>query len=287
MPPAHAPPARRKRPWLLGLLAAPAVLYGALLAGISLKQEDLLFHPEPLPAGFSFAGLYPPEQDVEEMRIAVDGAELDALLFRQPESRGLVFYLHGNAGNLVSWTRNVAFYRQLGFDLFMLDYRGFGRSTGRIASEAQLHADVRAAWARVAPAYAGKPVVILGRSLGSGLATRLAADVTPALLILVTPYTSVERLATEQFPLVPAALLKYPLRTDQVIGTVQSPILIAHGDADELIPFDHARQLAAASSGRAVLLRVSGAHHDDIHRFPAYLEGLSQRMDEIASQSAK
>jgi alpha-beta hydrolase superfamily lysophospholipase len=288
MPPAHAPPpARRKRPWLLGLLAAPAVLYGALLAGISLKQEDLLFHPEPLPAGFSFAGLYPPEQDVEEMRIAVDGAELDALLFRQPESRGLVFYLHGNAGNLVSWTRNVAFYRQLGFDLFMLDYRGFGRSTGRIASEAQLHADVRAAWARVAPAYAGKPVVILGRSLGSGLATRLAADVTPALLILVTPYTSVERLATEQFPLVPAALLKYPLRTDQVIGEVKSPILIAHGDADELIPFDHARQLAAASSGRAVLLRVSGAHHDDIHQFPAYLEGLSQRMDEIASQSAK
>ena len=286
--PTHAPPpAHRKRTWMLGLLAAPVVVYGAVLAGIRLAQEDLLFHPEPLPASFSFAGLYPPEQDFEELRIPVDGAELGALLFRQPDSRGLVFYLHGNAGNLVSWTRNVAFYRQLGFDLFMLDYRGFGKSTGRIASEAQLHADVRAAWARVAPAYAGKPVVILGRSLGSGLATRLAADVTPALLILVTPYTSVERLATEQFPLVPAALLKYPLRTDQLIGTVQSPILIVHGDADELIPFDHARQLAAASGGRAALLRVDGARHGDIHQFPAYLEGLSQRMEEIVSQSAK
>lgn len=276
--PTHATPPRRKRPWLIGLLAAPVVMYGVVLAGIGLKQEDLLFHPEPLPAGFSFAGLYPPEQDFEELRIPVDGAELNALLFRQPASRGLVFYLHGNAGNLVSWTRNIAFYRQLGFDLFMLDYRGFGKSTGRIASEAQLHADVRAAWARVAPAYAGKPVVILGRSLGSGLATRLAADVPPALLVLVTPYASVERLATEQFPLVPAALLKYPLRTDRLIGTVRSPILIAHGDADELIPFDHARQLAAASGGRATLLRVDGARHGDIHQFPAYLDGLSRRI---------
>jgi fermentation-respiration switch protein FrsA (DUF1100 family) len=111
--------------------------------------------------------------------------------------------------------------------------------------------------------------------------------VTPALLVLVTPYTSVERLATEQFPLVPAALLKYPLRTDELIGEVKSPILIAHGDADELIPFDHARQLAAASGKRATLLRVDGARHGDIHQFPAYLAGLSQRMEEIASRPAQ
>jgi len=277
----QSPPSPRtpRRRWLRSLLAAPVVVYGAALAAIGLKQEDLLFHPEPLPADFSFAGLYPPEQDFEELRTPVEGgAELSALLFRQPDSRGLVFYLHGNAGNLVGWTRNIGFYRQLGFDLLMLDYRGFGKSTGRITSEAQLHADVRAAWAKVAPAYTGKPVVILGRSLGSGLATRLATEVTPALLILVTPYSSVERLATEQFPLVPAALLKYPLRTDQLIGQVSSPILIAHGDADELIPFDHARQLAAASGGRATLLRVEGARHGDIHEFPAYLDGLSQRI---------
>ena len=174
------PPTRWKKAGLLGLVAIPALGYGAILAGIGLTQEKLLFHPETLPADFSYSGLYPPEQDVEELSIAVDGAVLNALLFRQPDSRGLVFYLHGNGGNLVSWTRNVAFYRQLGFDLFMLDYRGFGKSTGHIASEAQLHADVRAAWARVAPGYAGKPVVILGRSLGSGLATRLALD-TPRL----------------------------------------------------------------------------------------------------------
>ncbi len=270
---------------LISLFAVLLLGYGAALTGLGLNQESLLFHPEALPADFSFAGRYPPEQDVEELHIPVDGAELDALLFRQPASRGLVFYLHGNAGNLVTWTNNVAFYRSLGFDLFMLDYRGFGKSTGSIASEAQLHADVRAAWNRIAPAYAGKPVVILGRSLGSGLATRLAADVKPDLLVLVSPYASLERLATEHFPLVPGVLLKYPLRSDRLIGAVQSPILITHGDSDEVIPFDHALTLRAASGGRAELLTVDGAHHGDIHLFPVYLDGLSQRISALPGSS--
>jgi uncharacterized protein len=280
-------PPRRQRGLLLSLFAVLLLGYGAALTGLGLNQERLLFHPEVLPADFSFAGRYPPEQDFEELRIPVDGAELDALLFRQPASRGLVFFLHGNAGNLATWTSNVAFYRQLGFDLFMLDYRGFGKSSGRISSEAQLHADVRAAWERIAPDYAGKPVVILGRSLGTGLATRLAADVKPDLLVLVSPYASLERLATEHFPMVPGGLLKYPLHSDRLIGTVKSPILITHGDSDEVIPFDHARTLLAASGGRAELLPVEGARHGDIHRFPVYLDGLSRRIMALGNSSGR
>jgi hypothetical protein len=279
--------ARRQRGLVLSLFAVLLLGYGAVLTGLGLNQERLLFHPETLPADFSFAGRYPPEQDFDELNIPVDGAGLSALLFRQPASRGLVFYLHGNAGNLVTWTNNVAFYRRLGFDLFMLDYRGFGKSSGHIASEAQLHADVRAAWNQVAPAYAGKPVVILGRSLGSGLATRLAADVEPDLLVLVSPYASLERLATENFPLVPGLLLKYPLRSDRLIGAVKSPILITHGNSDEVIPFAHARALLAASDGRAELLPVDGAHHGDIHLFPAYLDGLSRRIVALGDASGR
>ncbi|MBT9499491.1 MAG: alpha/beta fold hydrolase [Zoogloea sp.] len=279
-------PARRQRGLLFSLLTVLLLGYGAVITGIGLNQESLLFHPEALPADFSFAGRYPPEQDFEEIRIAVDGAELDALLFRQPASRGLVFYLHGNAGNLVTWTNNVDYYRRLGFDLFMLDYRGFGKSTGHIASEAQLHADVRTAWDRVAPAYTGKPVVILGRSLGSGLAARLAADVTPDLLVLVSPYASLEQVAKERFPLVPGMLLKYPLRSDQLMGTLKSPVLITHGDRDEVIPFAHAQALLTASGGQAELVQVEGARHGDIHRFPAYLDGLSRRLMALTGEPA-
>ncbi len=273
----------RRRAWLRRSLAAGLLTGVAAVGLIRTQQERLLFHPQPLPADFSFAGRYAAEQAFEERRIAVDGAELDALLFRQPASRGLVFYLHGNSGNLVEWTSNVAFYRRLGFDLFIFDYRGFGKSSGHIDGEAQLHADVRAAWEHIAPAYAGRPVVILGRSLGSGLAVRLARDVRPDLLVLVSPYASLRQLAHERYPLLPAALLKYPLASDRLIGAVASPVLIFHGARDALIPAAHARALVAASGGRAELVEVDGAGHDDIHRFAAYADGLGRRVAALSA----
>ena len=261
--------------------------YLALLASLYVRQESLLFHPEPLPADFSFAGRYAPDQEVEEIRIPVDGAVLDALLFRQPASRGLVFYLHGNTGNLTSWTSRVDFYRRLGFDLFMIDYRGFGKSSGHIDGEAQLHADVRAAWNRIAPAYAGKPVAILGRSLGTGLATRLARDVKPDLLVLVSPYASLLRLAREHYPSMPRALFKYPLESDRLIAAVTSPVLILHGRDDALIPVAHAQALVAASGGRAALLPVDGAGHDDIQDFAAYRDALARRLADLGGLPLK
>ncbi len=274
---------KRRLAWLRRGLAAGLLAGAAAVGLIWTQQERLLFHPQPLPADFSFAGRYAPEQAFEELHIPVDGAELHALLFRQPASRGLVFYLHGNSGNLVEWTSNVAFYRRLGFDLFIFDYRGFGKSSGHIDGEAQLHADVRAAWEHIAPAYAGRPAVILGRSLGSGLAVRLARDVHPDLLVLVSPYASLRQLAHEHYPLVPAALLKYPLASDRLIGAVTSPVLILHGGRDALIPAAHARALVAASGGRAELVEVDGAGHDDIHRFAAYADGLARRVDRLAA----
>ena len=93
-----------------------------------------------------------------------------ALHLRLPAPKGVVFFLHGNGGSLESWFINPEFYRRANYDLFMIDYRGYGKSTGQIESEAQLRADVRAAWATVAPQYAGRKVVFYGRSLGTGLA---------------------------------------------------------------------------------------------------------------------
>jgi len=273
---------RGLRRWLPRALLVALIGYLALLASLYPNQERLLFHPQPLPADFSFVGRYAPEQAFEEIRIPVEGAVLDGLLFRQPASRGLVFFLHGNTGNLTTWTTRVDFYRRLGFDLFMLDYRGFGKSDGHIASEAQLHADVRAAWNRIAPDYAGKPVAILGRSLGTGLATRLARDVKPDLLVLVSPYASLLRVAREHYPLVPGALLKYPLESDRLIGAVTSPVLILHGRSDTLIPVDHAEALVTASGGRAELLAVDGAGHDDIQNFAAYRDALAHRLTGLA-----
>lgn len=268
---------------VLGVMAAVGVAYGALVGHFYLRQESLIFHPEPLPADFRFA-FDPREQRVDEVRVAVPGGEIHALHFRQPAPRGLVFYLHGNSGNLATWTTHIDFYRRINYDLFMLDYRGFGKSRGAITSEAQLHADVRAAWDRVAPAYAGKQVAILGRSLGTGLATRLAHDVNPALLVLVTPFTSLVDLARLHEPLAPTWLLKYTLRSDALIGEVASPVLLIHGTRDTLTPLSHAQRLKSLARSPAQLVVIDDATHDDIHEFPEYGEVLGGRLGALTGQ---
>jgi hypothetical protein len=257
---------------LLALLA-----YGALLAALWWGQERLIFHPVPLPAGHRFT--LPP--DVQERQIDVPGARLNALHLRLPRPDGVVFFLHGNAGNLQSWFVNPDFYRALNVDLFMLDYRGFGKSSGRIASPEQLLADLRSAWAQVLPAYAGRPVVLYGRSLGSGLAAQLAAALPaaqrPALLLLVSPYRSLQALAAEHYPFVPGAVLRYPLRTDQALqalGNGTPPrLLLLHGELDTLIPPAHSDALAALLPGARVQ-RIAGAGHGNLQDFPAYLDAV-------------
>ena len=268
-------------------IALALVLAGA--AAVWWGQERLIFQPSPLPSDHRF-GL---GADVHEVDIEVPGARLNALHLRLPHPDGVVFYLHGNAGNLASWFVNGDFYRGMNVDLFMLDYRGYGKSSGRITSEAQLLADVQAAWAQVAPAYAGRPVVFIGRSLGSGLAARLAAALVPAqrpdLLLLVSPYRSLQALAAEHYPLLAGAgLLRYPLRTDLALQTLAQDragagrprVLLLHGERDSLIPPAHSDALAALVPGVTVQ-RIAGAGHNDLQDFPAYLAAIRSAVEAL------
>ena len=261
----------------LAILLSLLLLYAAVLGWLWWRQERLLFPAETLPADRPLAR----SPDITERWIEVPGARLHALHLRQPEARGLVFYLHGNAGNLESWFVQPEFYRRLGYDLFMVDYRGYGKSSGRIEGEAQLHADVRAAWDAVASAYAGRRRVLFGRSLGSGLAARLAADLgpgaAPELTVLISPYASLRQVAREHFPWVPPSVLRYPLRTDALIARVPGRLLLVHGERDEVIPSAHARALQALAPS-ARLHIVPGAAHNDLQAFPDYLERISDAL---------
>jgi hypothetical protein len=261
------------------LVAALAVAgYAAVLGGLYVAQERLLFPATPLPADHAFRFAQP----FTEMRIAVPGASLDALLFAQPAPRGLVFFLHGNAGNLETWTTGIDFYRRVNYDLFIFDYRGYGKSTGRIQSEDQLVADVRAAWDAIAPRYRGLPIVIYGRSLGTGLAARLAREVDPALVVLVSPYASIAAAAHRAYPIAPEWLVRYPLRTDAIIGEIRAPLLLVHGSDDRVIPPADSERLRALARGPVDYVPIAGAGHHDIHRFPAYLDLLADRLARAA-----
>jgi uncharacterized protein len=258
---------------LAGAALAVALLYAALLALVWWQQERLIFLPSRLPTDHRFdVGA-----DVHETWVEVPGERLHALHLRNAQPRGVVFYLHGNAGNLDSWFVNVDFYRRLNLDLYMLDYRGYGKSSGRIDSQAQLEADVRAAWASIAPRYAGLRRVLFGRSLGSALAAGLAAEVQPELTVLVSPYESLAALAAEHYRWVPQALLRYPLRTDEALLRVKSPLLLVHGANDEIIDAAHSERLLRVAP-HAELVLIDSAGHNDLQAFPAYLEALAARL---------
>jgi len=251
-----------------GLLA----LIAGVLAMVYWRQESLLFQPEKLPDDFPLR-----QADVQEESIAVDGARLSALHLKLPAPKGVVFFLHGNAGSLASWFVNVDFYRQANFDLYMIDYRGYGKSTGRIGSEAQLRQDVAAAWAQLAPQYRGKHLVVLGRSLGTALAAGLAAQVNPDLTILVSPYWSMVELAQLHYPVLPVSLLRYPLETHRDVARIATPLLLVHGERDALIPVSQCRRLGAAAPAASVVV-VSEAAHNDLQDFPAYRQAIADRL---------
>ncbi|GAA5171648.1 alpha/beta hydrolase [Viridibacterium curvum] len=266
----------------LWILLAAFVCYAALVATIIWRQEKLLFYPTPLPADFEFN-----KPGVVERKVEVPGATLSALHFRQPDAKGLIFFLHGNAGNLDIWLPSTEFYRRAGYDLFMLDYRGFGKSTGKIESEAQLHADVMAAWRSVAGEYKGRPIVVYGRSLGTGLATRLASQLAPgefADLILVSPYSSFVQLGRDHFPWIPSFLSRYPMRSDEWLAKAKAPVMLIHGALDTLVTPAHTQALKAIRPDANVLI-LPRAGHNDVHEFSTYTDALSARLAGLASPS--
>ena len=259
-----------------GLLLVFA-MYALVLAWLYWQQESLLFRPVVIPANQPLAALSPQGSGVREFTVDVPGAKLSGLQLKLPNPKGVVFFLHGNSGNLDSWFINTEIYRQNNMDLVMLDYRGYGKSSGKVESETQLHTDVRAAYNQIAPEYVAKKLVVYGRSLGTGLAAQLTADLHKEqtiidMTVLVSPYSSLADLTREIYPFVPQALLRYPLQTDQVVEKIKNPLLLIHGDMDTFIPPSHSQTLKARVP-QARLLLIKGAGHNDVHKFEAYLQG--------------
>lgn len=274
-----AQPRLRRPPWKtillsLGLLILlPLLLWALACLAVWLAQERLLFKPVVTPPSTPLSTA----PDVFERVVEVPGARLSVLELRRPDPVGVVFFLHGNNGNLQEWFVNTEVYRRHDMDLVMMDYRGYGKSTGRITSEAQLLADVRAVWQSVADRYRGRRVVVYGRSLGSALAATLAAEVQPDLTVLVSPYTRMADLVRRHFPWVPTALLRYPLRTDEAVARLHQPLWLVHGEHDTLIPPSHSVALQARAPA-ARRFDIPGAAHGDVHEFEAYQRLIAQAL---------
>jgi pimeloyl-ACP methyl ester carboxylesterase len=239
-------------------------LYLLILSYFYFFQEKLIFVPQGLNSNYKFN-----IQNVEEVKIKVNQAEISALHYKRPNPKGLVFFLHGNGGNLSSWLTDTLFYEKINYDLLMIDYRGYGKSTGQIKSEEQLLEDVKSCWDSVAKNYQGKKIIIFGRSLGTVLAAYLSQLVSPDLTILVAPFYSLDALRKLYYPWVPGQIMRYELDTSKYIRDINNPIVIVHGELDEVIPFSQS-ELLVKENVKARLKVIKEAKHNDIHVFGEY-----------------
>jgi uncharacterized protein len=254
----------------LGVLAALGAAYTAAIGYLWFRQERILFEPTPLDPGEKLVD----DADVHERWIEVPGARLSAANLRLPDPRGVVFFLHGNSGNLRDCLVDLDAFREVNFDVVMVDYRGYGKSSGRIESEEQLRNDVRMVWDAYASQYEGRRVVIAGQSLGTALAAGLGAELcaqgrAPDLTLLVSPYSSMRALGDELYPWVPGRVLRYPLHTAEHAARLKGPLMLIHGDKDELIGIHHSHALRTAAPA-AQLHCIEGAGHGDVHKSPIF-----------------
>ncbi len=259
----------------LGVLAAVGAFYTAAIGYLWFRQERLLFEPTPIDPKEQLVS----DPDVHERWIDVPGARLSAAQLKLPNPRGVIFFLHGNSGNLRDCLVDLDAFREANFDVVMFDYRGYGKSSGRIDSEVQLRADVGSVWAAYADEYQGKRIVVSGQSLGTALAAGLGAALcaqgrAPDLTLLVSPYSSMRALADELYPWVPSGVLRYPLHTAEHAARLTGQLMLIHGDKDELIGIHHSHALRTAAPA-AQFHCVEGAGHSDVHKSAGFRKALA------------
>ncbi|PVY39674.1 alpha/beta hydrolase [Pontibacter virosus] len=240
---------------------------------LSFQQENLIFFPEKLPADHRFGF----RQDFEELFIpANDGTRLHGVLFKVPDPKGLVFYLHGNAGSVDSWGWVHETYTDLRYDVFVLDYRGYGKSEGNIQSEAQFYVDVQAAYDALKDRYSEERIVVAGYSIGTAAAAKLAAENKPKLLILQAPYYSLGDLMQSLYPFVPSFLLKYKFDTYRFVQQTSAPVALFHGLQDEIIYPGSSEKLKAHLKPTDSVVLLKGQGHNGMNDNLAFRRELAR-----------
>ena len=253
-----------------------------LLFLLGCRPEDrIIFHPSaeiiqtPQRAGLEFQDIF---------FTTADGVRLNGWLIPRREARVTLVWFHGNAGNISHRVENIKLlHDKVQVNIFIFDYRGYGRSEGSI-SEAGTYQDGVAALELVGKQLRveARHLIIFGRSLGAAVAAEMASRFDSRGLILESPFVSIREMAKSVFPLLPiGSLLQTRYDNLEKIVKIKVPLLVLHGNRDEVIPFDHGKRVFAAAPGPKNFYTINGASHNDtyfvggdayFHRIRSFIE---------------
>ncbi len=241
--------------------------YVALLLVIYLVQDRFIFKPEVLPQDF----VYKYDAPFRELNFDIEpGVRINGLHFFLEKPHGLVLYFHGNSRSIKGWAKCARDFYRYGYDVVLVDYRGFGKSTGK-RNEADMLNDMQVVYKTLAKKMPEDHIIVYGRSIGSGFACKIASDNSPRFLILDAPYFSFLKVVKRFIPLLTTQwVLRYHLRTDKWILKVRCHTYILHGTNDWLIPIKHSESLQKLNPSRITLIRIQKGGHNNLPSFPEY-----------------
>lgn len=230
-------------------------------------QEKFIFKPEKLKQDFIYKYDVPFKELFFEVAPSVT---INGLHFYTPTPNGLILYFHGNTRSIKGWAKYAKDFSRYNYDVVLVDYRGFGKSTGRRSEKLMLN-DMQVVYDTLAVQYPEHHILVYGRSLGSGFATKIASENSPRYLILDAPYYSFAKAVQRFIPILPMRyVLRYQLRTDRWIRKVNCHTYIIHGSKDWLIPISQSEKLQKLNPRKITLIRIEGGGHNNLPSFPEY-----------------
>lgn len=245
---------------LIGLILLNYVVFGGFLF---LFQDFFLYHPTP----------YVPHQNVLEQDLQIDGEILKLLVVNPGHDRGVLYF----GGNAESVGYNAPYLEAAlpGQTLYLINYRGYGGSTGT-PSEAVLYGDALRIYDEVSPRH--RELAVIGRSLGSGVATYLAVNREISRMVLVTPFDSIENVAQKKFPFLPIDwILSDSYHSMARVGEINIPVMILVAENDRIVESWSSDNLIAAFSARRPEVYVlADSDHNSISQKPEYYALISR-----------
>ncbi|NNK81397.1 MAG: alpha/beta fold hydrolase [Flavobacteriales bacterium] len=236
-------------------------------------QHLFIFRPDVIEKNYRFSF----DNEFEEVNIMTeDGGNINALHFKRPNSKGVVLYFHGNSGNLIRWGELNDEFGRMDYDLFIMDFRGFGKSTGEL-TESTFYQDAELCYQYVSERYESQDIIIYGRSMGSGPASYLASKVDARHLVLETPFYSIKSLFYTYYPFLPRVFVfKYRFPNFKYLKAVSYPITIFHGTNDFIVPYRGSRKLKEIIKPSDDYIALEGGTHNDLMIFGEYQEKLKE-----------
>ena len=272
--------------FLLRGLASVALISVGILVAVYWMQRWLIYHPQPEPVELPSAQHYPGLRDIR--LTTSDGVELHAWYWPVDSHGPAVLFLHGNGGDRSGRISLVQSLQERGYSVLALDYRGYGGSGGS-PTEIGLYADAEAAAEWLVDA-GHTQLVYLGESLGTGVAVELARRRPPAALILEAPFDSLVKTAQYHFPWLPVSLLlRDRFESATKVADMPVPLLVIHGDFDEVVPQPRGVALFEAAQKPKTWVPVAEAGHNDLRMKlgDAYFKYIEAFLDEHGVKSSK